>query len=128
MIATRILKSIALFLIITLGVTSGNLLSNYLTTLVAEHALKQAMIEANAEAAKRQTLNRQEAEQAKAQGAIEQERRRQQTEKQRRDAEQKRSIQKQLNETCNFWTNEYNKTRKEVDKIHRDNACKAARK
>lgn len=43
-------------------------------------------------------------------------------------AEKQQAIQRQLDKTCNFWISEYKKTRTEKDRIHKDNACRDARR
>lgn len=137
-IKRKVIKAFGWFLIITFGVTCGNLLSTYITLSASAYVMKSSVKKFDDETkAKREVLrqqtermnaeNQEKLRALNAQRALEQERVRQQTERQRREAEQKRNIQNQLNETCKFWTNEYNKTKKELDKMHRDNACKAAK-
>lgn len=133
----KIIKGIVLFLIITFGVASGNLISTVIIAKSAEMALNAGFEKRRAEEALAKERLRIESEKvmaeakermqeinARNQKAMEDAKRI--AEARRKEQEHQQQVQKKLNETCQFWRNEYNKTRKELDKIHRDNACKAA--
>lgn len=133
----KIIKSIILFLIITIGVACGNLLSTIIIAKSAEMALRATSEKRQAEEALAKERLRIESEKVMAEAkermqeinarnkkAMEDAKRI--AEARRKEQEHQQQVQKKLNETCQFWRSEYNKTRKEVDKIHRDNACKAA--
>lgn len=120
---------LTLFIIVTLGVTAGNLTSNYITARVTSTILER---EAKA-LAKQLELD---AQRLNAQRQINEERRRNELAKQqaqdkakfeieRREKEKQEEIRKKRQSTCEFWIKEFNNTRKELDRIHRDNACKA---
>lgn len=123
---TKILKSIALTIIITVGVTAGNLASNAITAYYAAHQaakLTKAAAEELRRLNERNAFERQQqAEQRQRQRLIQQQRQRE-AKKQR---EQQSAADKQRTETCNFWIAEYRKTKRELDKIHRDTSCRAA--
>lgn len=115
-------KGIGLFLIIAAGVTVGNILSTYLmaaASLKALTAIFSEPISTQAPTALQQPTTHQ------------QPRPRIQTPSQAveqisRETKRKREISDRLNQTCNFWIAEYNKTRKALDKAHRDVACRDA--
>ncbi|MGB3609889.1 MAG: hypothetical protein WA987_05880 [Cellvibrio sp.] len=133
----KIIKGIVLFLIITFGVACGNLISTVIIAKSAEMALNAGFEKRRAEEALAKERLRIESEKVMAEAkermqelnarnkkAMDDANRA--AEAYRREQEHQQQVQKKLNETCQFWRNEYNKTRKELDKIHRDNACKAA--
>lgn len=133
----KLIKSTVLFIIITLGVACGNLISTIIIAKSAEMALKASSEKRQVEEALVRERLRIESEKimvetkermqeinARNQKILEEAKR--VAEARRREQEHQQQVQKKLNETCHFWRNEYNKTRKELDKIHRDNACKAA--
>lgn len=133
----KIIKGVVLFLLITLSVACGNLLSTVIIAKSAEMALKASSEKRQIEEALAKERLRIESEKVMAEAkermkqinahnkkAMEEANRA--AEAYRKEQEHQQQVQKKLNETCQFWRNEYNKTRKEVDKIHRDNACKAA--
>lgn len=121
-----LLKAIGLFIVITFGVASGNLLSNFVTVYLAAEALKQstaAMEQKNKESAERRKI--QEAEQAKI-DARKQEERRKAQEQQGKDRLQDQQVKQRLNETCQYWIDQFKRTKNEVDKSHRDISCRQA--
>lgn len=130
-------KWIILFFVIFLGVTAGNLTSNWITAKVAEYQLKKSL-EAISKQLKIDTeRSKQEQEQLKirnARIAEEQKRHQQQQaearkreqEKKRQDAEARKVTRQKQIQTCQFWIEEYAKTRSEVDMHHRNNACRDA--
>jgi len=133
----KLIKSTVLFIIITLGVACGNLISTIIIAKSAEMALKASSEKRQVEEALARERLRIESEKimaeteermqemnARNQKLLEEAKRF--AEARRREQEHQQQVQKKLNETCHFWRNEYNKTRKELDRIHRDNACKAA--
>jgi hypothetical protein len=44
------------------------------------------------------------------------------------ERERNTNASRQRIETCNFWKDQYRKTKRVDDRIHRDNSCKAAKK
>jgi len=42
------------------------------------------------------------------------------------ETKKQKAIKRQLLQTCNFWRDQYNKTKSRIDKNHRDNACSRA--
>lgn len=113
------MKWMLLFLMISLGVTVGNLSSSYIQWRVVQHVLEQ---EAQAaEKAMNERKKRMAEESARAS-----ERARERREQQRIRAEKEREVQRKRRETCVFWRNQYRETGNEMDKIHRDNSCRDA--
>jgi biopolymer transport protein ExbB/TolQ len=120
-----------LFIIITLGVTVGNLTSNYITARVTAIVLeREARAIAKQIERETQQLNEQlriDSERRRKQLAEQQTQNKVRFEAERREREKQEEIRRKLQSTCDFWQREFNNTGKELDKIHRDNACKAVR-
>src|SRR5690606_47360 len=120
------IKAFGLFIIITLGVTAGNLLSNFITMYMAAKALEISTNEIrqknkeNAEA-----RNIREAEAAKERARRQEEQRLAREKREREDAQQ-RQVKKRLNETCDYWIKEYNRYKSDANRAHRDVACRQA--
>lgn len=128
---------IILFFVIFLGVTAGNLTSNWITAKVAEYQLKKSLEAMSKQLKIDAERSKQEQEQLKIRNAriAEEQRRHQQQqtdarkreqEKKRQDAEARKATRQKQIQTCQFWIEEYAKTRTEVDMHHRNNACKNA--
>ncbi|MDQ2077368.1 hypothetical protein [Marinimicrobium sp. ABcell2] len=113
------MKWILLFVVITLGVTAGNLASSYIQLRIAAHALNAEATRMSQQSAASLEKARREQE---ARRAATEERRRQQ----RQQANKDRSAQDQLRSTCHYWIAEYRRTGNELDMIHRDKSCREA--
>jgi len=119
-------KWIIMFFVIFMGVTTGNLTSNWITAKIAEYELKKSLeimskqLKLDAERAKK------DLEQLQIRNARIAEEQRRRREKEKEDAAaRERSKQRQI-QTCQFWIKEYGNTRSEVDMHHRNNACRDA--
>lgn len=122
----KILKGVTLFLIITAGVTCGNLTSNYISAsvagIIAERELRE-MAEKAEEAARRAAA---ENEARKERLAKEWAERNRKAEERRREQQKQQEIQEQRRSTCMYWIDQYRKTGKELDKLHRNRSCRDA--
>lgn len=119
-------KYIILFFLIMFGVACGNLLSNWITAKVAAYEIRKATEQMQAEI-KRQDEQRkiENAARAKRDLIIAEEQRRHQ-EKTKKDRETATYAKQAQIATCKFWIEEYRRTRSEIDKNHRTNACRDA--
>ncbi|MBC6904236.1 hypothetical protein DWB84_01955 [Saccharophagus sp. K07] len=104
-----------LYIVISIGVMSGNLASNYITAWVAAYQLEKA-VKAMEERLKADKIKDLEALLKRNALALEN----------TKESAENAEIQRQRNRTCNFWIQEYNRTRSELDKSHRDVACRDA--
>ncbi len=125
-IGGKIFKGFALFIIITLGVTCGNLASGiiqvYVAGKVAEDVAK-ALKQSSEEEAKRTAAE----SQARMKRLVkEQAERNRQAQERQRERERQQVIQEKLRSTCRFWIDEYRKTGEELDRLHRNKSCRDA--
>lgn len=119
-------KGIALFLIIFMGVTCGNLASNYIIVYIAGEVAKKElreMAEKAEEAARRAAAENKARQERLAQERAERAR---QAEARRREQEKQQKIQEQRRSTCMYWIDQYRKTGKELDRLHRNRSCRDA--
>lgn len=110
---------LTLIFVIALGVTIGNLTSNYLTAKYTAYKLERAV--KAMEAALDEKKEKLQAETKKLIGEN-----RILAEKQQRERAQQQQIKRKLDETCNYWISEHNKLKSDITKGHRDVACRQA--
>lgn len=110
---------LTLIFVIALGVTIGNLTSNYLTAKYTAYKLEKTA-EAIADAIDMQREKLQtETKKLTEENRI-------YTEKKQRERTQQQQIKRKLEETCNYWISEHNKLKSDITKGHRDVACRQA--
>lgn len=110
---------LTLVFVIALGVTIGNLTSNYLTAKYTAYKLERAV-----KAMEAALDEKKEKLQAETKKLIEENRIL--AEKQQRESAQQQQIKRKLDETCNYWISEHNKLKNDITKGHRDVACRHA--
>lgn len=127
----NITTAFALLVIISIGVTIGNLSSNLITTTTVAYFASKALKEETARFNKQMNdaklkahLQSQEDQKT---AVIRNEQNRIENERRRKEEEQRNVVINKLRSTCEFWQNEYNQNRKEFDKAHMDVACRALR-
>ncbi|MGN0922442.1 MAG: hypothetical protein ACI4NJ_12030 [Cellvibrio sp.] len=122
--------SLALILIISIGVTIGNLTSSLITTTTVAYFANKALKEETARLDKqRKEANLRaylQSQKDQKEAAIKNEQNRVENERRRKDEEAKAAVRNKLRSTCEFWQREYNKNRKEYDRANMDMACRAA--
>ena len=120
-----------------IALTASRLASDYIEFVLVAYNAKIAAteIERNLKAQKKINAQRQEAEnrnRAARDAEIARAQQNYQAEQKRLDdanrikAETAAEAQKKRTETCQFWINEFNKSKLESDKYHRNNSCKDA--
>ncbi|MGQ9427592.1 hypothetical protein ACXYTJ_10265 [Gilvimarinus sp. F26214L] len=122
----NLLKGLGLTFAIFVGVTAGNLASNYIMVRSAALALERETEKLSLETQERIKRSRERTAQQQRAAAE----RREQQEKDRAERLQRQRAaaarKAQLNSTCDFWIAEYRKSRSSYDQAQRDVACRAA--
>ena len=120
------MKYLALFLIITLGVASGNLISNWITAKAAARELFKAAEQMEAHIKMQDALAKREREDRAKRDAIIRQEQKNHQQKVKREREAADQAQQVKITTCKYWIEEYRRTNSEIDRNHRTNACKDA--